>query len=185
MAPAGPALDHPAASLLQHYATNGCPADCGDDWTLQQLEAAIERGAHPSAREPVAAEALYIETMEQVAQGFARLVLWDDLKKHLPANLKVSPIAAIPHKSRAYRKIVDLSFALDSLLDVNSASPDEQAPLHSMAELGKVLPRLIWTVATAPELNGPILFAKVDLKDGYWRMNVPEDDEYNFAYVLP
>jgi hypothetical protein len=29
------------------------------------------------------------------------------------------------------------------------------------------------------------LFSKLDIKDGYWRMVVPEDDEWNFAYVLP
>lgn len=185
MAPTGPALDHPAAPLLLQYAKTGCPADCGKDWTLDQLEAAITRGAHPSARDPVAAKALHEESLEQVEQGFARVVKWEDLKKNLPRKLKISPIAAIPHKSRAFRKIVDLSYALGDPLDVNTATPNAQAPLHAMDELGKVLPRLIWTLATAPRDKGPILMAKVDLKDGYWRMNVPEDDEHNFAYVLP
>jgi hypothetical protein len=27
------------------------------------------------------------------------------------------------------------------------------------------------------------LFSKLDIKDGYWREVVPEDDEWNFAYV--
>ena len=38
-----------------------------------------------------------------------------------------------------------------------------------------VLPRLIYAVATALEAQGPILFSKLDIKDGYWRMVVPED----------
>lgn len=37
----------------------------------------------------------------------------------------------------------------------------------------------------APDAQGPILFSKLDIKDGYWRMVVPEDEEWNFAYVLP
>jgi hypothetical protein len=47
------------------------------------------------------------------------------------------------------------------------------------------LPRLIYAIATAPEAEGTILFSKLDIKDGYWRMVVPEDDEWHFAYVLP
>lgn len=30
-----------------------------------------------------------------------------------------------------------------------------------------------------------IIFAKIDLKDGHWRMVVPGDNKANFAYVLP
>ena len=26
---------------------------------------------------------------------------------------------------------------------------------------------------------------KADIKDGFWRISVPKDQEYNFAYVLP
>jgi hypothetical protein len=54
-----------------------------------------------------------------------------------------------------------------------------------MAELGNVLPRLIYAVTTASDGRSPILFSKLDVKDGYWRMVVPEDDEWHFAYVLP
>ena len=68
---------------------------------------------------------------------------------------------------------------------VNEATNPAVAPKESMAELGNVLPRLIYAVATAPDAEGPILFSKLDIKDGYWRMVVPEDDEWNFAYVLP
>ena len=56
MVPRGAALSHPAANLLLKYATKGCPADCGDDWTHEQMEAAIQRGPHPSAYNDGAAE---------------------------------------------------------------------------------------------------------------------------------
>ena len=52
------------------------------------------------------------EVADEVAKGQARVVLWDDIKHDHPKQLKISPVAAIPHKSRAYRSILDLSFAL-------------------------------------------------------------------------
>ena len=54
-----------------------------------------------------------------------------------------------------------------------------------MYELGNVIPRIIWEMAKAPENGILLLFTKIDLKDGYWRMAVDEDDAWNFAYVLP
>jgi hypothetical protein len=53
-----------------------------------------------------------------------------------------------------------------------------------MEELGNELWRIIYVVATAPIHLGRILFSKLDIKDGYWQM-VEEEDEWNFAYVLP
>ena len=54
-----------------------------------------------------------------------------------------------------------------------------------MTQLGKVLPRIIYALATLPTTKGPVLMMKADIKDGFWRIAVPTDDEYNFAYVLP
>ncbi len=189
MAPSGEALNHPAAPLLLELATMGCKADVGERWTMDMLEAAIAKGSHPSAMEPEVATQLRAETLEKVAQGYARLVTWAELKDDTPKNLKISPIAAIPHKSRGYRMILDLSHGV-RLEDVQHPSVNEVtnpdiAPKEAMGELGNVLPRLIYAVATAPDAKGPILFSKLDIKDGYWRMVVPEEDEWHFAYVLP
>jgi hypothetical protein len=35
------------------------------------------------------------------------------------------------------------------------------------------------------QTEGAILFSKLDIKDGYWRMVVLKDDKWHFAYVLP
>jgi len=112
MCPHPATSEHPAFDLLSQYATNGCPADCGPPWTQAHLDAAIRRGAHPSARTPDAAAALRAEALKKVEQGFARLVTWDSIKDNPPTNLKISPLAAVPHKSRRYRAILDLSFQL-------------------------------------------------------------------------
>ena len=47
------------------------------------------------------------------------------------------------------------------------------------------MPRIISTIALASAEDGPILFCKLDIKDGFWRMCVPEDQEHQFCYVLP
>lgn len=59
------------------------------------------------------------------------------------------------------------------------------APQHSMAQLGSVLPRIIEAIARAPLDRGHILFSKIDIKDGYWRMMVEKGQEKIFVYVLP
>ena len=47
MVPRMRALDHPTAPLLKQYASQGCPVDVGRDWTLEELEAAVEKGPTP------------------------------------------------------------------------------------------------------------------------------------------
>ena len=189
MLPTGPALEHPAAPLLLQYATSGCPATVTDPFPLEALEAAIKRGAHPSARAPKAAAALLKETQEKVGQGYARLIPWEELKQNLPKNIRISPIAAIPHKSRDFRMILDLSymFTIEGELwpSVNMSSHPPNPPLAAMAQMGQVLPRLVHAIATSPEEKGPWVFMKLDIKDGFWRMSVPEEEQFNFCYVLP
>ena len=58
MAPSGPALHHPAAPLLLELATLGCTSEMGDTWMQELIEAAIKKGAHPSAMDPEAAKQL-------------------------------------------------------------------------------------------------------------------------------
>jgi len=189
MRPAGKVLEHPYGPILLEYATKGCPVDTSPEWTMAMLEAAIEYGTHPSADSPEAAQYCREQTTEKVKQGFAKMYLWDELKKNLPRGLKLSPIACIPHKSRSFRLILDLSKGVRIQgLDhpsVNESSNKDTAPQEAMKELGSVLPRLIYAAAMAPEAKGPILFAKFNIKDGYWRMNVEEGQEWNFAFVLP
>ena len=106
-----------------------------------------------------------------------------------PKNLKISPIAAIPHKSRDFRMILNMSYTFrfgDEVVEaVNNTTDKTIAPSHSMYELGNVIPRIIATMAFSPDKSIPCLFSKIDLADGYWRMSVNEHDAWNFAYVLP
>ena len=112
MAPQGPTQKHEAAELLTDWERFGCPTKTGRDWTLAEIQAAIDRGPHKSALEPDAIKHFADEVTDKVAKGQVRVILWDDIKDNCPHQLKVSPVAAIPHKSQAYRSILDLSFAL-------------------------------------------------------------------------
>ncbi len=52
MAPQRLALRHEAAGLLLEWESFGCPTNTGRDWTLEEIQAATNRGPHQSALEP-------------------------------------------------------------------------------------------------------------------------------------
>ena len=88
MRPRNGTLYHAAADDLLRYATNGCPVDCGKDWTIKEIQAAINKGPHKSALDPVAMTALRVETLERLAEGLCSLVPWDAIKHNPLPNLK-------------------------------------------------------------------------------------------------
>ena len=152
------------------------------------MQAAVDRGPHASALIPAAAQQLDLKVAEKVANGQARLVRWDDIKHSPPPNLKISPVAMVPHKSRPYRAILDLSFALqlsplDTVPSVNSTTT-KTAPQGAITQLGHSLSRIIHAFASAPP-DATIFMVKWDIKDGFWRLDCEEGEEWNFSYVLP
>ena len=188
MCPKGLALHHPAASTLLEYASRGCPVNTGTPWTVEQMRAAIARGPHVSALVPDAMAQLDIEVQEKVKNGQARVVKWSDICHDPPSQLKISPVAMVPHNSRPYRAILDLSFPVrlshsESVPSVNSTST-KTAPKGAIDQIGHVLPRIIHAFAAAEE-DAKIFMAKWDIKDGFWRLDCSTGDEWNFAYVLP
>ena len=74
-------LHHAAAPLLQGYATNGCPVNCGNPWTQEQIEAALQKGPHSSALTQEARKSLRAETLDKVEQGFVHVLKYRDIKK--------------------------------------------------------------------------------------------------------
>ena len=188
MWPRGIANNHRAAPLLHSYSIHGCPVDCGRPWEKEEILAAIHRGAHISAKEPAARAYLLQQAIQAVEDGFAKLITLGEIIDQLPENLKISPVAMVPHKSRDYRVILDLSFCLrfgkGEIPSVNSATAI-MSPQKSMAELGQVVRRMISTLANNYDPNKPFKFAKVDIKDGFWRMVVSSENAWNFCYTIP
>jgi hypothetical protein len=195
MYPGPLAQAHPAGPMLTKFGTHGCPVSIATNWTLDQLDHAVEYGAHPSAKTVEAATALRTEALQKVDQGFATLVSWNTLRAEIANGMKmhtkISPIAAIPHKSQLFRMILDLSNkgkcrqGLEGNMSVNQLTNTTVAPSHSMNQLGQTLGRIIYAVAIRPKSQGPLLFCKIDIKDGFWRMCVPQGSAENFCYVLP
>ena len=188
MAPQGLALHHEAARLLAEWEQMGCPTCTGRDWTTAEIQEAIDRGPHQSALEPDALRHFADEVKDKVEKGQARVVLWDEIKGNHPRQLKVSPVAAIPHKSRAYRSILDLSFSLrltegGALPSVNDTTT-KLAPRGAVDQLGHSLKRIVHAFAKVED-DAVILMAKGDIQDGFWRLNCQHGEEWNFSYVLP
>jgi len=100
----------------------------------------------------------------------------------------VSPVAAIPHKSRAYRSILDLSFALrledGGVVESVNNTTEKLAPRGAIDQLGHSLKRIIHAFAEADD-DAVILMAKWDIQDGFWRLNCRAGEEWNFCYVWP
>ena len=147
----------------------------------------MARGPYGSALVPDAINQIQGEAREKAAQGFAKIYKWEDLKRDLPAKLKLSPLAMIPHKSRKYRAILDLLFSLKlagyDLPSVNEATKT-CAPEDAIDQIGSVLPRLIEALALAHIERGDIMISKLDIKDGFWRMVCEAGQEWNFAYMF-
>ena len=188
MYPRSFALSHSTAPMLDQWGRHGCPADCGKAWDKEHIVAAIKRGPHQGATSPQAIAFLQAEVADKVKSGYAKVVKWKTIKHKIPRNLKISPVALVPHKSRQYRTILDLSFKLrykGGIIPSVNDSTKRQAPAESMVQLGNCIQRIIHTLATNYNPQHPFAFAKMDIKDGFWRMLVSEADAWNFCYVLP
>jgi hypothetical protein len=97
-------------------------------------------------------------------------------------------VAMIPHKSKRYRCILDLSFTLFQNGQTYSSVNDTTTRLahpEAMAQLGACIQRLVAKMADNFNPSMPFMFTKLDIKDGFWRMKVSDSDAWNFCYVLP
>jgi hypothetical protein len=110
MQPQRLAEGHPFFPTLHEWGSEGVPVDCGPDWEWDVIEQAVARGPHRSAMEPENIALVHEDIKYQVDAGFSRIMLWSDLQKLRPRNLKISPMAVVPQKDRRGRLILDLSF---------------------------------------------------------------------------
>ena len=155
---------HPFTPTLNKW-RHGIEVDCGPDWSWDVVEAAA--AATPDSI------ALFKEDIAyQVKAGFCKVMLWEDLQRLRPHNLKISPVAVVPQTGRCGRIILDLSFPVYQ--DVNGVATAVQssvndttklsAPDIPVKEIGKVLPRLLHYMRDTPA-GLPILFSKLDISD--------------------
>ena len=128
-----------------------------------------------------------MEAAEKVQTNQAWLVLWDSIKDKPLKELKISLIAAIPHKSKDYRSILDLSFCLrlkngGVRASVNNTTK-KMAPAGAIDQIGECLLGIIHAFAEADD-DTKIFMAKWDVKDGFWQLDCAAGEDWNFSYVL-
>ncbi len=127
------------------------------------------------------------EVEEKVRIGQAILVAWDSIKDNPPPELKISPIAAIPQKSKQYCSILDLTFHLQlqqgGVLPSVNETTVKTAPKGAIDRLGHSLTRIIHAFAETEE-DACIFMAKWDRKDGFWQVDAKDGPEWSFVYVL-
>ena len=109
------------------------------------MQAAVDRGPHRSALSDKAIAHFKAEVNKKVKSRQAKLVSWDSIKDNPLAELKISPIAAIPHKLKPFRSILDLSFNLrlkqGGILPSVNATTVNTAPKGQSTNL--VIPSLV------------------------------------------
>ena len=119
------------------------------------------------------------------------------MKGDPPINLKISPVTVIPQPDQRGHIILDLLFPVyrraargrrrqirKIMQEAVKKLSVGLAPEKAVKQLGKILPRLFEYLLDAPAAT-PLLFSKIDLSDGFWRMKVLEDQKWNFSYVMP
>jgi hypothetical protein len=184
----GLALHHPATKLLKEWSSYGCPTRTGMPWTKAEMQEAVDQGPHCLAMSNKTIAHFKVEVKEKVKIGQAKLVAWDSIKDNPPVELKISPIAATPHKSKQFRSILDLSFHLrlkqGGILPSVNATTVKTAPKGASDQLGHSLARIIHAFSETED-DSQIFMSKWDIKDGFWRMDAEEGAKWNFAYVLP
>ncbi len=112
MRPWGRALSHPAVNLLMEWAMFGCPTQTGRPWSKKEIWEAVAWRPYKAALSLEALAHFAKEAARKVRLGQACIVNWDNIKDNPPKELKILPIAAIPHRSKAFRSILDISFCL-------------------------------------------------------------------------
>ncbi len=86
---------HPFTPTLNKW-QHGIEVDCGPDWAWEIVKAAVARGPHPTASTPDSIDLFNEDIAYQVKAGFCKIMLWEDLKRLQPPNLKISPVAVVP-----------------------------------------------------------------------------------------
>ena len=168
-------LPHPAKRLLQHYKSHGAPVKfTTKPWTKHQLKTAIERGPHQSCHE-------YIDFLEEEFIDMINKQQWVVLPYSIAKQLKdlrLSPPGVVPQRGRRPRWIVDYTW-----WNVN----DETLPLapSEAMQFGHALDRILREILLADPKLGPVYMLKLDISDGFYRINVAIEDIPRLGVVFP
>ncbi len=180
---------------IMGFAQEGVPAECGDPWPEEVIEAARRAGPHISALTPGGVDLLWSDIQYRVDAGFVRLIPERDLfGRDMPKELKISRVAVVPQENRRDRIILNLSaevkvpgmtrrqrgYVHPSVNETSQPAEDQRA----VNLLGRALLSLI-RFAFEVNCDWEIAWQKIDLSDGFWRMTVEASKEHNFVFQMP
>ena len=144
-------------------------------WSRARLDAAIQRGSHPSTlahynflREEMAD---MVEQRHWVVIPYSQAIL-------LP-RLCLSPMGVVPQRERRPRTIVDFTFS-----GVNLQTLTGLAPSESM-QFGRALDRILYRIHHSNRRFGPVHLIKVDIADGFYRIWVSASHLPTLAVAFP
>ena len=130
-------IPHPAATLLEHYRTQGTSVDTPPKpWTDTQKQDALQRGAHKSSYD-------HLDFVQEEFADFVRKKYW----VVLPAAdvlmlewLMLSPLGVVPQVACRPRLICDYTYHLVNQLLSSGAPPEAM-------QFGHALRRVLWILA--------------------------------------
>ena len=92
------------------------------------------------------------------------------------------------HNSQKYWTILDLSFSLllqdGSQVSLVIENTTKSATARALDQIGHSLSWIIHAFASTV-VDEKVFMAKWDIKDGFWWLDCADEEEWNFAYVLP
>ena len=168
-------VHHPAQRLLKFYKNRGAPVKLATKpWTPERVQAALKRGPHKSCDE-------YLDFLREEFVDMRSKMQWVVLPisavKDLP-GLRISPPGCVPQRDRRPRWIVDYSFS-----EVNAETLAICA-VESM-QFGHALDRILREILLSDPKLGPVQLLKVDISDGFYRINMNIDDIPKLGVAFP
>jgi hypothetical protein len=145
-----------------------------EPWTSEMLTERAERGSHQSTK-------AYIEFVRDEMAEFDDKSFWTVLPLHMAKqipNLRLSPLGCVPQRDRRPRLINDLSF-----YDINQKTIC-MAPTDAM-QFGRALERVLHKIKNADPRHGPVYLCKIDIADGFYRVDLEGASAPTLAVILP
>ena len=169
-------LNHTARRLLRHYKYSGVPAKMkSGPWSRQRLDDAVQRGAHQSCLHYL--DFLEEEFLDMVAKG-QWVILPYHVTRDLFPHLRISPPGVVPQRERRPRIICDYTWS-----GVNNDTLP-LVPTEAM-QFGNAIHRVLRHILLANPQFGPVSIIKLDIADGFYRLNLAPADIPHLGVVFP
>ena len=173
--PAVGSVPHDAAVHLDYLQKFGAPAHSTvRPKTPEELQAAADRGPHPSAT--AHREFLWEEAYEMCQQRHTMVLPLSAVKDI--GGVQFSPPMVLPQRDRRPRTLCDLTYS-----GVNEVTVP-LAPKEAM-QFGQVLRRILIQIHRADPRWGPVCIAKDDISDGFYNVFVNANGVKQFGIILP